>query len=121
MMFFRLSNAPASFQGYINKILTKELYIFIIIYLNDNFIYTDDPGQGLMKAVRWVLDVLRRHRFFANLKKCQFHKNEVYFLGYIILDQGVKIEDEQIKVVKNWPKPTSVRDIQMLIGFANFY
>ena len=37
-MFFRLSNAPASFQGYINKILSKKLDIFVIIYLNDIFI-----------------------------------------------------------------------------------
>ena len=35
--------------------------------------------------------------------------------------QGVKMEDEQFKVVKNWSKPTSVRDIQMFIGFINFY
>ena len=35
--------------------------------------------------------------------------------------QGIRIEDEQIKVVKNWPEPTSVRDIQVFIGFANFY
>ena len=31
------------------------------------------------------------------------------------------MEDEQIKVVKNWPKLTLVRDIQIFIGFANFY
>ena len=38
-----------------------------------------------------------------------------------MLAQGVKIEDEQIEAVKNWPEPTSVRDIQVFIGFANFY
>ena len=31
------------------------------------------------------------------------------------------MEDDQIKAVKNWPKPTSVKDIQVFIGFANFY
>ena len=35
--------------------------------------------------------------------------------------QAVKIEDKQIEAVKNWPEPTSVRDIQVFIGFANFY
>ena len=35
--------------------------------------------------------------------------------------QAVKIEDEQIKAVKNWPEPTLVRDIQVFISFANFY
>ena len=121
MMLFGLSNAPASFQDYINKILAEKLDIFVIVYLENILIYTKNPDQGHMQAVRWVLDVLRRHRFFANLKKCQFHKNEVCFLNYIVLAQGVRMEDEQIKAVKNWPKPTSVRDIQAFIGFVNFY
>ena len=120
-MPFGLSNAPASFQGYINKILTVKLNIFVIVYLDDIFIYTKDLGQGYVETVRWVLDVLQRHRLFANLKKCRFHKDEVRFLGYIVSAQGVRMEDERIEAVKNWPEPTSVRDIQVFIGFANFY
>ena len=50
-MSFRLSNAPASFQSYINKILAKKLNIFIIVYLNNIFIYTKDPGQGHVEVV----------------------------------------------------------------------
>ena len=110
-MPFKLSNTLASFQGYINKILAEKLDIFIIVYLDDIFIYIEDPGQGHVKAVRWVLNVLRKHRLFANLKKCQFHKDKVCFLGYVVLAEKVRIEDEQIKAVKNWPKQTLVRDI----------
>ena len=85
MISFGLSNVPASFQGYINKILAKKLNIFVIVYLDDIFIYTKDLSQGHIKAVRWVLDVLKRHRLFANLKKCRFHKDKICFLGYIVL------------------------------------
>ena len=51
VMPFGLSNAPASFQGYINKILAEKLDIFVIVYLNDNFIYTKDQGQAHVNAV----------------------------------------------------------------------
>ena len=51
VMPFGLSNAPASFQGYINKILAEKLDIFIIVYLNDILIYTEDPGQAHVNAV----------------------------------------------------------------------
>ena len=44
-MPFGLLNVPASFQGYINKILAKKLNVFIIIYLNNILIYTKDAGQ----------------------------------------------------------------------------
>ena len=68
-----------------------------------------------------MLDVLQRYRLFANLKKCRFHKDKVRFLGYVILAQGVKIEDKQIEAVKNLIELKSVQDIQVFIGFANFY
>ena len=51
VMPFGLSNAPASFQGYINKILAEKLDIFVIVYLDDIPIYTEDPGQGYVEAV----------------------------------------------------------------------
>ncbi len=43
-MPFGLSNAPANFQGYINKVLAEKLDIFIIVYLDNILIYTKDPG-----------------------------------------------------------------------------
>ena len=43
-MLFGFSNAPAIFQGYVNKILAKKLDIFVIVYLDDILIYTKNPG-----------------------------------------------------------------------------
>ena len=48
---FKLSNASASFQGYINKILDKKLNIFVIVYQDNIFFYTKDPGQLHVNAV----------------------------------------------------------------------
>ena len=73
VMLFGLSNAPTSFQGYINKILAKKLNIFVIVYLDNILIYTKNEGQGHVEAVWWVLDLLRKNGLFAKLKKCRFH------------------------------------------------
>ena len=51
-MLFELTNIPANFQKYINKIFTKNLNLFIIIYLNNIFIYTNDNRDGHITAVR---------------------------------------------------------------------
>ena len=69
-MLFGLINVPASFQGYINKILTEKLDIFFIMYLDDILIYTKDDGDGHIATVQWVLKQLRKFSLYANLKKC---------------------------------------------------
>ncbi len=69
-MPFGLSNTPASFQSYINKILAEKVDIFVVVYLDDILIFTKDPGQLHVEAVRWVLEQMRKHGLYANLKKC---------------------------------------------------
>ena len=120
-MPFGLFIAPAIFQEYVNKILAEKLDIFVIVYLDDILIYTKDPGQPHVEAVRWVLDQLRKHSLFANLKKCRFHQDEVRFLGYVVSSKRIRMEVKRIKVVKDWPEPKLVCDIQVFLGFANFY
>ncbi len=88
-MPFGLTNAPATFQSYINKILAEKLNVFVIVYLNDIFIYTENKGKEHVQAVQWVLDQLWKHLLYTNLKKCRFHQDEVKFLGYIVSHQGI--------------------------------
>ena len=121
VMPFGLTNTPKSFQGYVNKILAEKLDIFVIVYLDDIHIYTKDLEKAHVEAVCWVLEVLRKYGFYTNLKKCHFHKDEVRFLGFVVSRDGIRMEEERINAVKKWPEPESIRDIQIFIGFANFY
>ena len=93
-------NAPASFKGYINKILTEKLDIFIIVYLDNILIYTNDDGNGHIIVVQLVLEQLRKFLLYANLKKCQFYQEKVRFLGYVVSLKNICIEDERIEAVK---------------------
>lgn len=69
--------------------------------LDDILIYMEDVGQANVDVVWWVPDILQKNDLFANLKKCRFYKDKVYFLGYIVSAQKVQIEDKRIKAVKN--------------------
>ena len=121
MMPFGLTNALASFQRYINKILAKKLDIFVIMYLDNILIYTDDDGDEYVTAVRWVLEQFTKFSLYANLKKCRFHQEEVWFLGYVMSSKGICIENKGIEAVKQWSESQSVQDIQVFLRFANFY
>ena len=100
VMPFGLSNASASFQSYVNKILAKKLDEVVIGYLDEILIYTKDLGQGHIEAVQWVLKNFWKHGLHANLKKCRLDKDEVRILCYIVSTQGVRLEDERIDAVK---------------------
>ncbi len=121
VMPFGLTNVPATFQGYINKILAEKLDVFVIVYLDDILIYIENEGKRYVQAVRWVLDQLRKHSLYAKLKKYRFHQDKVRFLGYIVSHQGIQMEEKRIKDVRDWPEPQLVRDTQVFLGFANFY
>ena len=67
-----------------------------------------------------VLRYLQEVGLKLNLKKYKFNKLEVEFLRYIIGIKGIKINSKKIKVIQQWPTPTSVKKVQAFLGFANF-
>ena len=46
---------------------------------------------------------------------------EVGFLGVVIELEGVKIEEEKVKGVLDWPTPQEVKDVQKFLELANYY
>lgn len=121
IMFFSFFNVLANLQGYINKIFAGKFYIFVMIYFDNIFVYTENPGQPHVETVKWVLVQLRKYSFDTNLKKCQFYKEEIRFLGFVISAKNIKMKEERIDEVKTWPKTQSVRNIQVFLNLANFY
>lgn len=77
--------------------------------------------QGHVNVEQWVLEILKKYKLFANLKKCCFNPNEIRFLSFIVSDQKIQIKEEKIKAIKNWLKQKSFQDIQVSIRFAILY
>ena len=122
VMPFGLANAPASFQAYINKAMAGLLDIICVVYLDDILIYTvDDDPETHWEAVRKVLARLQEFKLFVNIKKCNFLATEVEFLGFIVSREGVTMDPRRIESITKWPEPKSIKDIQVFLGFTNFY
>ena len=119
-MLFGLTNAPASFQSYINGVLRPYLDITVIVYLDDVLVFLRNPSQH-EKHVREVLKALLKAGLYAKLSKCLFSVTRIPFLGFILTDKGVEMEEDRISTILNWPEPESVREVQSFLGFANFY
>ena len=55
------------------------------------------------------------------MSKCEFHKDEVKFLGFIVGQDGVKVDPSRLTTVTEWPEPHSIHDIQVFMGFTGFF
>ena len=120
VMPFGLVNALATFQAYINRALTGLVDLTCIVYLDDILIYSEDPAAHKRHVVE-VLERLRKHGLFAKLSKCRFTTDTVDFLGFILGPDGVAMEESRVKAIQEWPVPRTFREVQVFLGFANFY
>ena len=109
-MPFSLTNTPATFQAYINKALSGLVDYFVIIYLNDIFIYFK-LREDYYTHVRIVIERLRKHKLYVKLSKCFFNVEEVEFLRFIISSIKVKPDSDRILIIKKWLKLKSFYEV----------
>ena len=120
VMPFGLVNAPATFQTMMNEILREFLDDGVVVYIDDILIYSKDPKDHIT-LVRKVLQRLRDFQMAISLEKRVFHVKTVDFLGYVVATDGVTMNEKKVETIKAWKPPTSVREVQIFMGFANFY
>jgi hypothetical protein len=91
-----------------------------VVYLDDILVFSDDPSEH-PAHVREVLKRLRANDLFCKPEKCEFHSDEIEYLGFIIGRDGIQMDQKKIVKILDWPTPRNVKDIQSFLGFANFY
>ncbi len=99
-MLFGLTNAPAIFQSYINRILIDFIDIYYIIYLDNILIYSTNPTD-YQRYIREILERLRNFKLYLKLFKCEFSVNRVEFFNFIIITRDIDMEGNRIKVIIN--------------------
>ena len=119
VMPFSLTNTPASFQEMIGTIL-KDME-GCIWCLNDIHIYGGDTKAEHQAIVEKVLQQWVEHGLAGNLLKSEFHVKETIFLEHVINGQEVKMDPSKPETMSKWPIQTKKKEVQELLGFANYY
>ncbi|KAK3535066.1 hypothetical protein QTP70_003030 [Hemibagrus guttatus] len=120
VMPYGLVNAPSVFQDFMHEVLREFLHKSVLVYIDDILIYSRSMAEH-RRHVAEVLQCLRNYHLFLKAEKCVFHQSSVQFLGYVIDRSGIHKDEKKVAAVRNWPTPTSVKDLQRFLGFANFY
>lgn len=103
-----------------NDIFLDLLDQFVIVYLDDILVFSNSLEE-LRIHVKEVLLRLRKYQLYAKAFKCDFEKTHIEFFGFLVSDQGFKMDLKKVEAILNWPPPANRKVVQRFVGSANFY
>jgi hypothetical protein len=101
-------------------VLRKHLDQFCIAYLDD-IVVNSNLLEEHREHVRLVLAKLREAGLYLKLSKCEFEMQRISCVGFLVTPEGVEMEPDRVRTIAQWSYPASHCDIQVFLGFANFY
>ena len=121
VMYFGLYNFPGTFQRMMNSIFQELLDEGVLANYMDDFVIPAKIMEELKERTVRFLKIVEKHNLCFKRSKYDFNMEEIPILGVIVGKGQVKMEQEKIKVVKEWKTPTRVKDVESFLRFANFY
>ncbi|KAF8625280.1 hypothetical protein AX17_006890 [Amanita inopinata Kibby_2008] len=110
VMFFGLTNSPATFQTMMNDIFRDLISEgTVCVYLDDILIFTHTCEEH-RQVTRLVLQRLQEHRLYLKQEKCEFERTRVEYLGLIISEGHVEMDPVKIAGVAEWPTPRNRKE-----------
>ncbi len=117
-MTFGLRNAAQTFQRFIDEV-TRDLP-FIFAYIDDLLLASANETEH-KEHLRIVFQCLQHYGLVINTTKTCLGLKEIEFLGHTISVHGTKPLAERVKVIIDYPRPSTITKLRNFIGTINFY
>ena len=112
-MSFGLKNAGATYQWMMKRMFRDKIRHTVEVYIDDMAVKSKREMQHI-DDLKGVFKVLRQHRLRLNADKCAFGVRAGKFLGYLITNQGIKVNHDKIEAVKHLKPPSNPKEVQVL-------
>jgi len=119
-MLFDLSTAPATFQRLMHEMLEGMIFKGALVSLDDILVY----GKTLEDHDNILREVFRRLSQWGlkiNPEKCQFHQDELVFLGHTINAEGIRTNNMKIKEIENAKEPQCSSQLWSFLGLTKYF
>jgi len=117
-MFFGLTNLLATFQAIMNDILRDLINTGEVAAFMDNVLVRTEKEEKHNKIVKEVLKRMKENDLYVKLEKCVWKVREIDFLGLVMGSGEIKIQEEKVARVLEWPRPKMVKEVQKFLGLA---
>ena len=121
VMFFGMTDLPATFQAMINEILRDLINKGKVTAFVDDVLVGTETEEGHNEIVEEILKRLEENDLYVKLEKCMWKIKKIGFLGVIIGPNRMEIEAEKVEGVLSWPEPKNVKDVRKFLGLTNYY
>jgi len=120
-MFFGLKNSPVTFQTMMNELIRDLINTGKVVVFIDDVIIGTESEEEHNELVVEVIKRLEENDLYVKLEKYKWKVREVGFLGVVIGADRIKMEEEKVKGVLDWPTSKYVKNVQKFLGLANYY
>jgi hypothetical protein len=130
VMFFGLTNSPATFQMMMNTVFwTEVVQGWLSVYMDNIAIHTK-PKQGETPEQHWqrhrqhthhILEKLEKNDLYLKPSKCEFEKEEIEYLGIIVGQNKLWMDPGKLKGIADWPVPRNPTEVRQFLGFTGYY
>ncbi|KAG3231176.1 hypothetical protein PI124_g23728 [Phytophthora idaei] len=114
-----LKNDPATFNRCVTHLL-RSMRDCAPSYFDDVFFHSPADVEVHKEHLRKLLELMRKHKLYANLKKCIFGASEIPILGCLVGKNGVRPDPEKIRVISEWPTLSNVKELRQFLGLATY-
>jgi len=121
VMFFGMTNSPATFQAMMNEIMRDMINEGKVTAFVDDVLVGTETEEEYDEIVEEVLRRLEENNLYVKLKKYTWKVRKIGFLGVVIGPNGIEIEREKVNGVLSWLEPKNVKDVRKFLGLANYY
>ena len=121
VMFFRMTNSPATFQAMMNKILRDLINEGKVAAFVDDVLVGMEMENSHDEIVEEILKRLEENDLYIKPEKCVQKTRKIRFLGVVIGPNEIEIEAEKVDGILSWPEPKNMKDVRKFLGLANYY